>query len=122
LPPTKKSLIDRKSRMAIAAKTRPSVVVTGVVTSTREARKKDDNSIYAHDVLVAAGAGNLYVRYWTRSITEGARLPLPGANVAVVVTVDENERNGSSLNFERELTPEDVNFIVEASPALATAK
>lgn len=102
--------------MAIAARTRPELVVTGEVTSTREARKKADNSVYANDVTVSSNGGSLYVRYWA-----SAEEPTPavGERIAIVVQVGESERNGAELVFARQLTSNDLDLIVSASKVLA---
>lgn len=104
--------------MAIAARTRPELIVTGQVTATREQRKKADNTVYAHDITVSSAGGSLYVRIWN-----SADEPTPQVldNVAWIVLVGESERNGAELTFARQLTADDLDRLVSAAKALDEA-
>jgi len=92
--------------MAMSVKTRPQVHVFGTVHRTREARKREDKSLYATDVHVETASGGCWVRYWLRDIEE---VPGVGEVVALVVTIEDGEYG--SLNFERPLNHGDIDSI-----------
>jgi hypothetical protein len=101
--------------LAIAARTRPELIVVGEVTATREARKKADNELYANDVTISSNGGSLYVRIW---VSSNEPVPAVGSKVAFVVQVGESERNGAELVFARQLTDNDLDLVVSSSKVL----
>jgi len=87
--------------MAIARVTRPTVVVFGTVESTRELRKKADQSVYGHDVTIRQENGALLaIRVYNRPESP-IELPYVGQFYAVETTVEESRDYGTSLNYER---------------------
>ena len=85
--------------MAISRSVRPSVLVAGVVDRVRELRKKSDNSVYGHEVVVAqpTGAQAAYTMYTGRG---GAVVPQAGEFVTAECTIEESRDFGASLAYE----------------------
>ncbi len=65
--------------MAIARAVRPSVIVAGGVARTRELRRKTDQSVYGHEVIVAQDNGaNIGVTVYLRGGVSAAPIPSVG--------------------------------------------
>lgn len=86
--------------MAIGRSIRPRVLVAGYVESTRELKRKADNSVYAHEVRIKQE--NDAVLAYTMYDRPGVP-PTPGMGefVAVECSVEESREYGTSLNYER---------------------
>jgi hypothetical protein len=86
--------------MAITRTVKPTVIVLGTATRTRELRRKIDNTLYGYEVVVQQDSGaQVAVTMYER---EGAVVSLPsiGDMVAAECTVDEHREYGATLVYE----------------------
>lgn len=86
--------------MAIARAVRPSVIVAGGVTRTRELRRKTDQSVYGNEVIVGQDSGaQIGVTIYLRDGVSVAPIPSVGEFFACEATVEESREFGASLNY-----------------------
>ncbi len=86
--------------MAIGRSIRPHVILDGTVERTRELRKKKDNSVYGHEIVLkqqhdAVAAFTIYQGNGAPPV------PAVGEYVAVEASVEESRDFGTSLAFEK---------------------
>lgn len=88
--------------VAIGRAVRPSVLVFGVVSRVTPRRKKADNVIYGHDVVLSQESGaQIAVMVYQREDEFGPVLPLIDSNWAAECTVEESRDYGATLIYER---------------------
>lgn len=106
--------------MAISTRTNPELIVNGVVTNTREIKRKQGENtgeVLGVNITVETAGGKLQVTSWDRN-------PAPqvveaiGTRVALVVSVDEGAR-GANLTFERMVNDNDLDRIGSDLSALS---
>lgn len=87
--------------MAISRSVRPAVLVAGVVQRTRELRKKSDNSVYGHEVVLGqpSGAQAAFTQYLGQN-GPAAPVPAPGEFVTAECTIEESRDYGATLVYE----------------------
>jgi len=85
--------------MAISRTVRPSVIVAGVVSRTRELKRKTDNGVYATEVVLSQDSGaQVGVTVYLRE--NPTPIPSLGEVWACEATVEESREYGASLNYE----------------------
>lgn len=88
--------------MAIAKVVRPQVIVAGDVVRISERRRKSDQTLYAHEVVISQESGaQVGVLVYYRENGENIELPQPGTFFAAECSIEESREFGASLNFER---------------------
>jgi len=88
--------------MAISRAVRPSVLVFGQVARIAAKRKKADNTVYGHDVVLAQETGaQIAVMVYQREDDFGPQLPEVGTFWSAECTVEESRDFGATLIFER---------------------
>lgn len=88
--------------MAIAKVVRPNVIVAGEVVRISERRRKNDQTLYAHEVVIAQENGaQVGVIVYQRDNGDNIELPQPGSFFAAECTIEESREFGASLNFDR---------------------
>lgn len=107
--------------MAISAPSRPELIVTGKVLGSREARKKADQTVYAHDARIETATATLYVRFWLREGDVDVNT-LVGQDVSIVVTVNDSKTYWAELAFVRLVTDKDLDRVVSAAKVLDSVK
>lgn len=87
--------------MGISRSVRPAVLLAGVVQRTRELRKKSDQSVYGHEVVVAqeSGAQAAFTMYIGQN---GPVAPVPsvGEFATAECTIEESRDFGATLVYE----------------------
>lgn len=103
--------------MAIARTTRPTVIVAGDVVSIRERRTREDKRLFAHTVTVQQESGaQLAFDVFIPQDGPAPQLPAVGYRAAVVVSVSESSY-GASLNYEHDLTDDELEQLSRSIPA-----
>lgn len=104
--------------MAIARSVRPTVLIAGNVERTRELRRKKDQTIYGHEIVVKQREGALvgYTIYLNDEAP--VRIPSPLEFVVAECSVEESRDFGTSLNWESN-GADTLDFIVST---LSTAR
>lgn len=98
--------------MAIGRSKGPRLIASGEVLNVAPRTKKDSAEVYAHDVTLDSGDGaSVFVRVWERDAEK-----IRGGAVGTVWTVwcevavsTFNGRTDTSLNFEAEVTADDLD-------------
>lgn len=86
--------------MAISRSVRPSVIVAGGVVRVRRLRRKSDNTLYGHEVVLSQDSGaQVAVTIYER---DDFSAPSPGVGefFAAEVTVEESRDYGATLIYE----------------------
>lgn len=87
--------------MAIARVTRPSVVLAGTVDRTMERRRKSDQSLFAHAVLLRQDSGaSVEFSIFLRD-GQSVSVPPVGQYIVVECEVEESAEYGAALGFVR---------------------
>jgi hypothetical protein len=87
--------------MAISRSVRPTVIVAGGVERTRELRRKADNEVYGHEVVLAQESGaQVAVTIYSRNGSPVAPIPGVGEFFAAEASVEESRDFGASLIYE----------------------
>ncbi|MFC4244746.1 hypothetical protein ACFOYW_15335 [Gryllotalpicola reticulitermitis] len=109
--------------MAIATRTRPEMLIFGVLNRTRaiQARQADDSGrrpYYGESLEVETAGGGVQVNAWERDLPHPGEVGggfSVGQVVAIVVTVTESRQNGADLSFVRFADADDVRQVAEAA-------
>ena len=87
--------------MAIARTTKPTVLVLGAVVRTRELRRKADQTLYGHEVILQQDSGAaVAVTVYERDGAAAVSLPSIGDMWAAECAVDEHREYGATLVYE----------------------
>lgn len=112
--------------MAINRNTPATVLVVGYVDRITEQRKREDRTVYAHDLTIETeSGGKLAARVWIRDGASVVEVPTVGEFVAYMASV--SERRGqdgtlyTELHVQRVVEPGDVDKLHSFLGATAAA-